>query len=208
MRLGLGTGSTVRHVLDVLGERRAAGELARIVGVPTSRRTADLAAGLGIPLTTLDDVDQLDLTLDGADEVDGELALIKGLGGALLWEKIVAAASASFVVVVDERKLVRRLGERAPLPVEVVPFGWRTHLGAVRAAGGEPVLREEGGAPYRTDGGHYILDCRFAGGIEDAEELEAALRMRPGVVETGLFLGMADAVVVGRDDGRTEVMRR
>ncbi len=208
MRLGLGTGSTARHVLEVLAERRVRGELPGILGVPTSHRTEELARELGIPLSTLDSETHLDLTIDGADEVDPRLELVKGLGGALLWEKIVASASDRMAVVVDDRKLVARLGERSPLPVEVVPFGWRTHVDAIRDLGGEPELRRDpSGEPYRTDGGHFILDCRFADGIGDPESLDTALCCRPGVVETGLFVGLADVVVVARADG-TEIRRR
>jgi ribose 5-phosphate isomerase A len=197
MRLGLGTGSTAKHVLDVLGERRSRGDLSDIAGVPTSSATAEYAAQLGIPLLTLDAAVTLDLAIDGADEFDPSLDLIKGLGGALLWEKIVAAASRRFIVVVDESKRVPRLGTRAPVPVEVVPFGWRTLLEPFRRAGAEPVLREGAdGAPFVTDGGHYIIDCSFADGIPDAAVVEAALRRQPGVVETGLFLGLASVVIV------------
>lgn len=201
MRLGLGTGSTARHVLDVIAERRAAGDLRSIVGIPTSRETADYAAARGIPLATLDEVTALDLAVDGADEVDPALDLIKGLGGALLWEKIVAAAAARFIVVVDESKRVTRLGTRAPLPVEVVPFGWRTQLAHLRALGAEPVLRcNAAGTPFLTDGGHVIIDCRFDGGIADAALLEQALDARPGIVDSGLFLGMAEVVIIAGDD--------
>jgi ribose 5-phosphate isomerase A len=197
MRLGLGTGSTARHVLDVLGERLRRGELRDIVGVPTSSATSEYAARLGIPLTTLDASGALDLAIDGADEFDPSLDLIKGLGGALLWEKIVAAAASRFVVVVDESKRVQRLGERAPVPVEVVPFGWRTQLARFAAVGARPTLRAAaGGDPFVTDGGHYIIDCAFDGGIADARDVEARLRGAPGVVDTGLFLGMATAIVV------------
>jgi ribose 5-phosphate isomerase A len=208
MRLGLGTGSTARHVVDVLAERLRDGALRNVVGVPTSRATADQARGLGVPLTTLDDVDGLDLTIDGADEVDPALDLIKGLGGALLWEKIVAAASDRLVIVVDEGKLVKRLGERAPVPVEVVPFGWRSHLAALRDAGAAPELRrQDGDAPFVSDGGHYILDCRFVDGVPDPAAFEALLRDRIGVVGSGLFLGMATEVVVGGAE-RTRVLSR
>ena len=208
MKLGLGTGSTARRVLEALAARREKGELADIVGVPTSTATESYARELGIPLATLDDVTRLDLTLDGADEVDGRLDLIKGLGGALLWEKIVAAATDRLVIVVDESKLVDRLGTTAPLPVEVVPFGWRTLLEPVRALGAEPTLRlNDDGSPFTTDGGHNILDCRFEGGIEDAEAVESRLTRRPGVVETGLFLGMAETVVVGGAAGARALRR-
>jgi ribose 5-phosphate isomerase A len=197
MRLGLGTGSTARHVLDVLAERRSLGELRDIVGVPTSSATTEYATRLGIPLTTLDSVTDLDLAIDGADEFDPQLDLVKGLGGALLWEMIVAAAAARFIVVVDESKRVRRLGTRAPLPVEVIPFGWRTQLRRLEAEGAIPALRSgPDGAPYLTDGGHFIIDCTFPDGIADAAAVAARLRAAPGVVETGLFVGMADMVIV------------
>ncbi|HEX7119665.1 MAG TPA: ribose-5-phosphate isomerase RpiA [Longimicrobiales bacterium] len=202
MVLGLGTGSTARHVLEVLAERRGAGELQRIVGVPTSRETSRLARELGIPLTSLDEEPRLDLTIDGADEVSPELNLIKGLGGALLWEKIVATASDRMIVVVDEGKLVERLGERAPLPVEVVPFGWTTHLAYLDLLGAQPKLRRgPEGNPFTTDSGHYLLDCAFEDGILEPDRIEREIRQRVGVVETGLFLGLADVVVVGGEAG-------
>jgi ribose 5-phosphate isomerase A len=207
MRLGLGTGSTAKHVLDVIGERRQRGELRNIAGVPTSGVTADYAATLGIPLVTLDTVTELDLAIDGADEFDPSLDLVKGLGGALLWEKIVAAASARFVVVVDESKRVNRLGTRAPVPVEVVPFGWRALLGRFQSIGAVPELRKGGDdAPFVTDGGHYIIDCVFPDGIADAQSVEDRLRSFTGVVETGLFIGMATTVIVAGDE--VEVLER
>ncbi len=208
MKLGLGTGSTARFVVEAIAARREAGELEGIVGVPTSNATRDLAHTLYIPLTTLDDEPHLDLTLDGADEVAPTLDVIKGLGGALLWEKIVAAASDRLVIVVDESKRVDQLGERSPLPVEVVPFGWRTLLDPLRAMGAEFELREDDSdSPFVTDGGHYILDCGFPGGLNDPASVERRLLALPAVVETGLFLGMADAVVVGHDDG-VDIMER
>jgi ribose 5-phosphate isomerase A len=209
MKLGLGTGSTARRVLEALAARRERGELARIVGVPTSKETEAYAREVGIPLATLEQETHLDMTLDGADEVDPALDLIKGLGGALLWEKIVAAATDRLVIVADASKLVDRLGVATPVPVEVVPFGWRTLLDPLRGMGAEYELREDDdGSPFVTDGGHYILDCGFPGGIEDAPRLESLLRARPGVVETGLFLGMADTVVVGEDDGARLLRRK
>lgn len=203
MRVGLGTGSTARHVVDLLAARLYAGDLTDIIGVPTSRATEDQARALNVPLATLDEVISLDLCIDGADEVDPQLELIKGLGGALLWEKIVARASARLVIVADDSKDVDRLGTRSPVPVEVAPFGWRTHLAAMQEAGGRPVLRgaNADGAPFVTDGGHYIIDLHFADGIVDARALEAALRARAGVIETGLFLGMADTVVTATAAG-------
>jgi ribose 5-phosphate isomerase A len=202
MRLGLGTGSTAKHVLDVLGERLRAGALRDIAGVPTSRATAAYAAEVGVPLLDLEDVQRLDLAIDGADEVDPQLDLVKGLGGALLWEKIVESAADRFVVVVDDSKLVDRLGQKAPVPVEVVPFGWRTLLPHFSSAGARPELRMQGGEPLVTDGGHYIVDCHFDGGIADAPGMAARLRGRAGVVETGMFIGMATAVVVAGADVR------
>jgi ribose 5-phosphate isomerase A len=202
MKLGLGTGSTARHVLDVLGEKLRSQELHGIAGVPTSRATADYARAAGIPLLELDDAGRLDLAIDGADEVDPDLNLIKGLGGALLWEKIVESAADRFIVVVDESKLVQRLGERAPVPVEVVPFGWRTLLPFFEAQGARPILRTADGQPFVTDGGHYIIDCHFAGGMADAAGTAALLRSRAGVVETGLFIDMATAVVVAGEEVR------
>lgn len=199
MRLGLGTGSTAKHVLDVLAERLQDGSLRDIAGVPTSQATAQYAQQRRIPLLDLEAAPHLDLAIDGADEVDPRLDLVKGLGGALLREKIVERAAARFVVVVDESKLVTRLGEKAPIPVEVVPFGWRTLLPHFEAAGAAPTLRlGAGGQAFVTDGGHYIVDCHFEGGIADAERTAALLRARAGVVETGLFIGMAtEAVVAG-----------
>ncbi len=207
MKLGLGTGSTARLVLEALAARREGGELRHVVGVPTSSDTRARAAELGIPLSTLDDTPRLDLTLDGADEVDPALDLIKGLGGALLWEKIVASASDRLVIVVDDSKLVQRLGSRSPLPVEVVPFGWRTLLPEIREIGADPTLRQrDDGQPFRTDGGHFILDCRFDAGL-DGPVVEREIRSLTGVVETGLFINMADTVVVGGPEG-TRLLQR
>jgi ribose 5-phosphate isomerase A len=202
MKVGLGTGSTARHVLHLIAERRKRGRLADIVGVPTSRATEDLARELGIPLTTLDKNPRLDIAIDGADEVDPKLNLIKGLGGALLWEKIVASAAEQFVIVCDESKLVQRLGEKAPVPVEVVPFAYQIHVPFLEDLGGRPKLREtDGGMPFVSDGGHYIIDCFFDGGISDPWRLETELNHRAGIVETGLFLDMAGTVVVATADG-------
>lgn len=201
MILGLGTGSTARHVLQVIAERRSRGELQGIIGVPTSRATHDLATELGIPLSTLDDNPQLDLAIDGADEVDPDMNLIKGLGGALLWEKIVANAAERLVIVVDEAKLVEVLCERAPVPIEVVKFAWTTHLGFLEDLGGKAARREKDGEPFITDSGNYIIDCAFADGLSDAWQLEMELQQRPGVVESGLFLDMAESVIVAAAGG-------
>jgi ribose 5-phosphate isomerase A len=208
MKLGLGTGSTVHFVLVRLAER-IAGEGLRVRGVPTSRETADKAREMGIPLAELNDLVRLDLYLDGADEVDPEFRLIKGAGGALLREKIVAAASRDRVIVVDRTKLVDRLGSRAAVPVEVVPFARKTIEKAVADLGGPPRLRTgPDGEPYRTDEGNEILDCRFASGIADPAGLERALAAIPGVVESGLFIGLADRLIIGGPDGRVEIRKR
>jgi ribose 5-phosphate isomerase A len=197
MVVGLGTGSTVRYLLDEIGARRAAGEWGKIVGVPTSEDTARRARSLGIPIASLADHAIIDLTIDGADEVDPRLDLIKGLGGALMREKIVASVSRDMVVIVDESKIVDRLGTRAPLPVEVDPFAAAVLVPFFERLGADPSLRRDpGGDPYRTDGGNLIFDCRFPAGIEDARALDAALDRRPGVLENGLFIGMARRVVV------------
>ena len=202
MTVGLGTGSTVRHLLDHIAERRAAGEWRAVVGVPTSEDTTRRARELGIPLATLEERPRMDLTIDGADEVDPQLRLIKGLGGALLRETVVAAASDVLVIVADDSKRVERLGTRSPLPVEVDPFAAAVMPGFLRALGCEPVLRMAGGGqPLRTDGGHLVFDCRFSAGIDDPEGLEVTLNNRPGVMENGLFLGMARAVVLAGSGG-------
>lgn len=209
MKLGLGTGSTVRFLLQEIAERRGRGEWKGVVGVPTSTDTERRARELGIPLGTLDDHPRLDLTIDGADEVDPSLDLIKGLGGALLREKIVAIASERVVIVVDAAKLVDRLGTRAPLPVEVDRFGHTVHSGFFGELGGDPALRTSGdGEPVVTDGGNLVYDVRFAGGIPDPAGTGARLDARPGVVENGLFLGIATAVVVAEPSGTRVLERR
>lgn len=199
MVVGLGSGTTASLAVQEIGRRLESGELTGIVGIPTSLQTKQLADSLGIPLTSLDERPALDLTIDGADQIDPRGNLIKGGGGALLREKIVAAASRRLLIVADESKLVTRLGESFPLPVEVVDFGWRTHEEPLRDLGAEPVLRvDAAGEAYRSDSGHYIIDCRFPEGIVDPEYVERAILCRPGVVETGLFLGMSPEVFVGR----------
>jgi ribose 5-phosphate isomerase A len=198
MVLGLGTGSTARFAVEEIGRRLVSGQLRDIVGIPTSRQTRDLAAANGVPVSTLEHHQTVDLTIDGADEVDPARNLIKGHGGALLWEKIVASASRRLVIIVDPSKMVPRLGSTRALPVEVVAFGWHVHQRPIRDLGGEPRLRvDERGDPYRTDEGHYILDCGFTGGIADPVAVDRAIRSRPGVIETGLFLGFDPEVIVG-----------
>jgi len=181
---------------------RRCGEGLRIVGIPTSERTGAQAMGLGIPLTSFAEHQRIDLTIDGADEVEqGTLNLIKGLGGALLREKIVAAASGRLVIVVDGAKLVDRLGERTPVPVEVVVFGLEVTRAALEGLGATTVLRlTPAGEPFVTDGGNRILDCRF-GPIEDAAGLEERIGRIVGVVESGLFIGRADVVFVADGGG-------
>ena len=202
MRLGLGTGSTVACFLEHLGSRLASGELTDVVGVPTSVRTERAARRLGIPLGTLGELAPLDLAVDGADEVDPRLNLIKGLGGALLREKMIVQASARFVVIVDEAKLVGRLGERTHLPVEVVPFGLDSHCKWLEALGAVPEVRRNGnGEVHVTDNRLMIIDCRFVNGIDDPELLDRQLADRAGIVESGLFLGLADEAVVAGTDG-------
>jgi len=198
--IGLGTGSTATLAVRAIADRVRDG--LRITGIATSEETARLAHELGIRLSTLDEHGRIDVTIDGADEVElGTLHLIKGRGGALLREKIVASASARLIIAVDESKLVERLGVRDAVPVEVVPFGWRKTEERLRRLGASPVMREgaEGG-PYRTDGGHYILDCTFHG-IADAGELGDRLDRTIGVVEHGLFIGMTSQVVIGTPAG-------
>jgi ribose 5-phosphate isomerase A len=205
MVLGLGTGSTATFALEALATRMATG--LRVVGIPTSEKTAALARRLGVPLTDFAAHRRVDLTIDGADQVErGTLALIKGLGGALLREKIVASASRRMVVVVDETKLVDRLGGETPLPVEIVAFGWQTVLDHLGEIGCAPRLRLAGEKPFTTDGGNYIADCAIAE-ISDAAALEARLSAVIGVVETGLFVGLASKIVVGRS-GRVDVIER
>jgi ribose 5-phosphate isomerase A len=201
MVLGLGSGTTATLAVQAIGRRLREGSLRNVVGVPSSSAIAAVARESGVPLTTLDEHPVLDLDLDGADEVDPDLNLIKGLGGALLWEKVVATASRRVVIFVDESKLVDRLGTKAPLPVEVIPFGWRTHVRFVESLGGKPELRTNpDGRPFVTDEGNYILHCRFEG-IADPESLELHLRKRAGIVGTGLFLGIAHEVIIGRVGG-------
>jgi ribose 5-phosphate isomerase A len=199
MIVGLGTGSTASFVVEALAGRVKQG--LDIIGIPTSERTKSLAKDLGIPLASLAEYQSIDLTIDGADEVEtGTLNLIKGLGGALLREKIVASVSRKLVIVVDQEKIVEWLGQRNPVPVEVVQFGWQTTAAALAKLGAEPVLRRADGRPFVTDGGNYIIDCRF-GGIDSPRRLEKRIAMIVGVVESGLFVGRASTVVVASTGG-------
>lgn len=201
MIVGLGTGSTARLMIAALGARVSAG--LRIRTVSTSERSAAQARDLGIEVLALDDVPRVDVTIDGADEIDlATFGLIKGLGGALLREKIVARASNLMIVIADESKLVPGLGVHSPVPVEVIPFGWRHTAAALAALGCTPTLRpaDSGAAPYLTDGGHYVLDCA-CGRMADPAALERGMKAITGVVECGLFLGMAGRLVVAGPAG-------
>ena len=208
MVVGLGTGSTAIHATRPIGALLRGVELRDVVGVPTAVETADEARRCGIPLHADDVPWEVDVTIDGADEVDPNLDLIKGGGGALLREKLVAQASAREVIVVDGSKCTERLGTRFPLPVEVVDFGLATTRLAIERLGAQIVLRGTGDAssPFRTDQGNLIFDCEF-GPIEDAEALAAELASHAGVVEHGLFLGITSALIVASDAG-IEVMER
>ncbi|HEX8531616.1 MAG TPA: ribose-5-phosphate isomerase RpiA [Cytophagales bacterium] len=197
MVVGLGTGSTAYWVIQRLGQRVKEG--LRIRAIATSLRSETLARELAIPIISFADVQAIDLAIDGADEVDPANHLVKGGGGSLVREKIVAAASRTFIVVVDESKLVPQLGA-FPLPVEVVPFGWEATAHACAALGCTPTLRMAETQPFVSDNGNYILDCAF-GTIAEPEALAARLNAIPGVVENGLFLGMVDTLVIGRPDG-------
>ncbi|MCE7997489.1 MAG: ribose-5-phosphate isomerase RpiA [Rhodobiaceae bacterium] len=204
MKLGLGTGSTAEHLVRLLGEKVTKG--LNVLCVPTSDRTAALAKELGIPLTTLSDTPHLDLTIDGADEFDAQLRLVKGGGGALLREKIVATASDRMIVITDASKQVETLGA-FPFPIEVIPFGCRTTVAKIEKVAAElgctgSVERraDEYGEPFLTDSENFIYDCQF-GAIPDPDGLEKALNMIPGVVDNGFFIGIADVAIVGTDGG-------
>ena len=205
MVLGLGTGSTAAFAIEALAARVEQG--LRIVGIATSEKTAVLARRLGVPLTSFAEHRHIDLTIDGADQVEHRtLHLIKGLGGALLHEKIVASASNRMIVIVDETKLVGRLGRATLLPVEIVSFGWQTVVDRLNAIGCAPRLRLVGDKPFITDGGNYIIDCAIEE-IMDPAALEARFATIVGVVESGLFVNLASRVVVGRPTG-VEVLAR
>lgn len=202
MLLGLGSGSTSDYFVELLGERVQTGLLSRVCGVPTSEKTAQRARELGIPLTTLAQSHHLDLAVDGADEVDPDLNLIKGLGKALLREKIVEIHAGRFLVIVDETKLSPRLGTAGPLPVELVPYEVETTRRWLETLDCRAEMwLDETGAPYVTDNGNYLARCWFSEGIADPHALARRLADRPGVVEHGLFLDMATTVIVAGADG-------
>jgi ribose 5-phosphate isomerase A len=202
--VGLGTGSTVFYAIRLLGEKVRAGM--RIRAIPTSVGSCEMAAGEGISLTTFRESSQIDVTIDGADEISPELHLIKGGGGALLREKIVASASRKVIIIADSSKRVRMLG-RFPLPVEIVPFAEALLVERISSLGASVALRKDRtGQPFITDEGHYILDCGF-GRIHDPRRLADDLRHMPGIVEHGLFIDMADVVLIGRDSEVIELRR-
>ena len=210
MKIGLGSGTTSRWFVRILGERVAAG--LRVTGVASSKSTAELAQEVGVRLADLNEIDELDMTIDGADEIDAKGRMIKGGGASLLWEKIVACASKTMVCIVDESKRVERLG-RFPLPVEVIPFAWRSTERQLRKLFatqglGNPQIDVRGGLekPLITDSGHYLLDCHLQA-IKDPDALGEKLNQIPGVVENGLFIGIATNAVVGYADGKTEVLK-
>jgi ribose 5-phosphate isomerase A len=199
--VGLGSGSTALLAIKAIAARMQAGKLTDIVGVPCSHSVEAAAERLGIPLTTLEKHPAIDITIDGADEVDPQLNLIKGGGGALLREKITAQASRREIIVIDERKLSPMLGTLRVLPVEVVPFGWETHVKYLETLGADVELRcTDDGETYLTDEGNYILDCRF-GPIDNLDLLDRRIKQRAGIVEDGLFIGLASDVIVAGADG-------
>ena len=202
--VGLGTGSTSRFAIEALARR--AGEGLRIQGVATSIATESMGRSLGIPIVGLNEVAAIDVTIDGADEVDESFNMIKGGGGALTREKLVALASKLRIYIVDESKLVKRLGDRWSLPIEVLPFSWKKAQEKVAELGCDPRLRMTEERPFETDNGNYILDCRFEG-IAEPASLERRVKLTPGVVECGLFVGIADLLVIGWPD-RVEVRER
>jgi len=207
MVIGIGSGSTAAYMIQALARRLQAG--LKIVGaVPTSEATEQLARILGIPLTDLDTYPELDLAIDGADEVDSHLNLIKGGGGALLREKIVASASRHFIVIADATKLVSQLGQSAALPVETIPFGVAPVSRRLQALGALVQVRQRSKRAFLTDNGNVILDCSFAGGISDPVDLESRIRRIVGVVETGLFLNMAERAVIGGPEGARHLLAR
>ncbi len=208
MTLGLGTGSTTAYFVDMLGEKVKSGELTGILGVPTSKETDERARKWGIEITTLSKHPHLDLAIDGADEVDPALNLIKGLGRALLREKIVEVHAKKFIVIVDTSKMVARLGTRDALPVEILPFEAEAHIHWLNTLGCRAeIWLEEDGAVAITDNGNYLAKCWFDEGISDAYELARKLSTRPGIVEHGLFLDMATEIIIAKEDG-VEVLKR
>ena len=198
MIIGLGTGSTVKYALKKIGERVSKG--LNIKGIPTSNQTKKLAIKYNIPLTNLEDCEEIDLTIDGADEIDSDLNLIKGGGGALTREKIIAFHSKKLLIIADDSKVVKSLGIDFPLPVEVVKYAWQATKRSLEKFECECTLRKIFEDPFITDNGNYIIDCEF-NRIAEPEELEQEINMIPGVVENGLFIGLADKAIVGSTQG-------
>jgi ribose 5-phosphate isomerase A len=200
MVVGLGTGSTAVHAVNAIGRKLRDGQLQNIVAIPTSEATARNAEKWGIPLTIFDDHPTIDVTIDGADEVAPNLDVMKGLGGALLREKIVAIVSKKLIIVADDSKYVDRLATKAPIPIEVIPFAREPVTAFLESLGGRPVWRQQAGQPFITDEKNIIIDCFFAGGLGDAAAMARTLIEQPGIVEHGMFLGMAaQAIIAGRD---------
>ena len=205
MRVGLGSGSTAELFVEELGLRASEGKFQNLVAVSTSEKTTALARTYGLKVVELNDLADLDVTIDGADEIDpATFDVVKGRGGALLREKMVAAATHIEVIIADESKLVSQLGEKMPLPVETIPFGWRHTAERLRKLGGEPVLRLRDEKPYLTDSNNYVLDCRFPP-IENPSNLSLLVKSTVGVVEHGLFVGVAKRVVIAGANGVYEL---
>jgi ribose 5-phosphate isomerase A len=205
MVVGLGSGSTASIAIELLGEKVKAGWM--IIGIPTSRESEELGRSVGITIGELKDHQVVDVTIDGADEVDPELNLIKGLGGALVREKIVAFATKMEIIIVDESKMVSFLGQKAPLPVEIVKFASESTMRRLERFGCVPKLREKNGLAFVTDNGNLIADCRFQK-IDDPKKLESDLNLVPGVVDNGLFVGLAHKVIVASKDGVRTIDRK
>jgi ribose 5-phosphate isomerase A len=207
MVLGLGSGSTTEFAIKEIARLLKVGALKEIVGIPSSAKTEQIARELMIPLTTFETHKSLDLTIDGADEVDPSLDLIKGGWGALLREKVLAQASIRTVIIVDESKLVDKLGSRWAVPVEVVPFAWQVEAGYIKSLGAQPKLRiDQQGQVFITDQNNYILDCNF-GPIGNPKELSIQLNQRAGIIENGLFLGLATDVIIAGEEGLRHLRR-
>jgi ribose 5-phosphate isomerase A len=205
--VGLGSGSTAAYVIEEIGEKIRQG--LQVLGVPTSHQAMMLAVRYSVPLTTLDEYPEPDLAIDGADQADERLNLIKGGGGALTREKIVASAAKQFVVVADGTKLVERLGTNQPVPVEVLPFALPTVMAKIRELDGKPILREGKAkvGPVVTDNGNFVVDVDF-GPIRAPKELDLQLNSIPGVIETGLFIGIADVAYLGKPDGVLKLVKK
>lgn len=206
--IGLGSGSTASHLIRIIGSRLESGELTDILGVPTSYQASAEAARAGIPLTTLDEHPELDLAIDGADQIDESLEAIKGGGGALLREKIVASATREYIIIADEGKLTRTLGDGCPLPVEVLPFSIGTVLRKIEALGADAAIRSGDGklGPVVTDNGNFIVDADF-GPLSDPRKIDTELKAIPGVLETGLFLGYANTAYIGTSESVRKLRR-